>query len=136
MDLILQVACQHCEGGLTKALYQVRVCYPPSYLFSAAAPHSQLSACTFLHTFVSYISTHRNCLNLYRYDNRPVGVQIYNIQDSQSVTFESLTKLCAQAMGADFDASKLDIKFYDPKMFDFGEKKAFPMRGQHFFCSG
>ena len=63
-------------------------------------------------------------------------IQIYNIQDTQSVTFESLTKLCAQAMGADFDASKLDIKFYDPKMFDFGEKKAFPMRGQHFFCSG
>lgn len=61
--------------------------------------------------------------------------QIYNIQDKQSVTFESLTKLCAQAMGADFDTSKLDIKFYDPKMFDFGEKKAFPMRGQHFFCS-
>jgi UDP-glucose 4-epimerase len=52
------------------------------------------------------------------------------------VTFESLTKLCAAAMGSDFDASKLDIKFYDPKMFDFGEKKAFPMRGQHFFCSG
>ena len=75
-------------------------------------------------------------MNKYRYDYRPVGVQIYNIQDSQSVTFESLTKLCAQAMGADFDASKLDIKFYDPKMFDFGEKKAFPMRGQHFFCSG
>mmetsp|Transcript_10240 Transcript_10240/g.14067 ORF Transcript_10240/g.14067 Transcript_10240/m.14067 type:complete len:373 (+) Transcript_10240:9059-10177(+) len=61
--------------------------------------------------------------------------QVYNIQDTQSVSFEGLTKLCAQAMGSDFDATKLDIKFYDPKMFDFGDKKAFPMRGQHFFCS-
>ena len=62
--------------------------------------------------------------------------QIYNIQDVQSVTFESLTKLCAQAMGSDFDSTKLDIKLYQPKLFDFGDKKAFPMREQHFFCSG
>lgn len=60
--------------------------------------------------------------------------QIYNIQDTQSVTFESLTKLCAQAMGSDF-STEVDIKFYGAKMFDFGDKKAFPMREQHFFCS-
>ena len=57
--------------------------------------------------------------------------QIYNVQDVQSVTFEGLAKLCGQAMGKD----SVDIKLYDKKMFDFGEKKAFPMREQHFFCS-
>eukprot|EP00607_Mallomonas_marina_P010060 CAMPEP_0182417358 /NCGR_PEP_ID=MMETSP1167-20130531/1794_1 /TAXON_ID=2988 /ORGANISM="Mallomonas Sp, Strain CCMP3275" /LENGTH=346 /DNA_ID=CAMNT_0024590847 /DNA_START=200 /DNA_END=1240 /DNA_ORIENTATION=- len=59
--------------------------------------------------------------------------EIYNIQDTQSVTFESLVFLCAQAMG--LDTKKVQIKLYDKSMFDFGEKKAFPMREQHFFCS-
>lgn len=59
--------------------------------------------------------------------------KIYNVQDTQSVTFEGLTKLCAQAMGRKADDVK--IQFYDKKMFDFGDKKAFPMREQHFFCS-
>lgn len=54
--------------------------------------------------------------------------QIYNIQDVQSVTFEGLTMLCAKAMG--MDTSKVGIKLYDKKEFDFGEKKAFPMREQ------
>ena len=51
--------------------------------------------------------------------------KIYNIQDAQSVTFEGLATLCAQAMGKDFkgDAKKVDVKLYDKKMFDFGEKK-------------
>ena len=26
------------------------------------------------------------------------------------------------------------IKFYNKKNYDFGDKKAFPMREQHFFC--
>ena len=58
--------------------------------------------------------------------------KIYNVQDTQSVTFEGLTRLCAQAMGMKADDVK--IKYYDKKEFDFGEKKAFPMREQHFFC--
>lgn len=58
--------------------------------------------------------------------------KIYNVQDTQSVTFEGLAKLCAQAMGKKGD--EVDVKLYDKKMFDFGEKKAFPMREQHFFC--
>ena len=57
--------------------------------------------------------------------------QIYNIQDKQSVSFEGLAKLCGEAMGKE----KIDIKYYDKKMFDFGDKKSFPMREQHFFCS-
>jgi nucleoside-diphosphate-sugar epimerase len=59
--------------------------------------------------------------------------QIYNIQDRQSVTFEGLAMLCAQAMGK--KTEEVTIKNYDKKMFDFGEKKNFPMREQHFFCS-
>lgn len=59
--------------------------------------------------------------------------QIYNIQDIQSVTFEGLARLCGKAMGKSDD--DLKIKLYDKKQFDFGEKKAFPMREQHFFCS-
>eukprot|EP00953_Heterococcus_sp_UTEX-ZZ885_P035093 18137-Heterococcus_DN1.PRE.2 len=27
------------------------------------------------------------------------------------------------------------LKHYDPKAFDFGKKKAFPMRPQHFYAS-
>ena len=55
--------------------------------------------------------------------------KIYNVHDTQSVTFEVLAQLCAQAMGADFkgDIKKVPVKLYDKKMFDFGEKKAFPM---------
>lgn len=58
--------------------------------------------------------------------------QIYNIQDTQSVTFEGLARLSATAMG--MDGKDVQIKLYEPKNFDFGEKKAFPMRAQHFFC--
>ena len=56
--------------------------------------------------------------------------KIYNVQDTQSVTFEGLAKLCGAAMD-----KTPTIKFYNKKDFDFGEKKAFPMREQHFFCS-
>ena len=59
--------------------------------------------------------------------------QIYNVQDIQSVSFEGLTKLCGKAMG--LKDNEVDIKFYDAKQYDFGKKKAFPMREQHFFCS-
>ena len=49
------------------------------------------------------------------------------------MTFEGLAKLCAQAMGISADG--FNIKLYDKKEFDFGKKKAFPMREKHFFCS-
>lgn len=55
-------------------------------------------------------------------------------QDVQSVSFESLALLSAKAMGK--DPKSVQFKFYDKKKFDFGEKKNFPMREQHFFCSG
>ena len=59
--------------------------------------------------------------------------EIYNISGDKAVTFDGLAKACAIAAGQ--DPEKLKLIHYDPKSFDFGKKKAFPMRPQHFFCS-
>eukprot|EP00612_Vaucheria_litorea_P001339 CAMPEP_0171457270 /NCGR_PEP_ID=MMETSP0945-20130129/3416_1 /TAXON_ID=109269 /ORGANISM="Vaucheria litorea, Strain CCMP2940" /LENGTH=331 /DNA_ID=CAMNT_0011982845 /DNA_START=75 /DNA_END=1070 /DNA_ORIENTATION=+ len=64
--------------------------------------------------------------------NEKAKGQIYNIQDSKAITFDGIAKACAEAMGK--DPSAVVIKHYDPKKFDFGKKKAFPMRPQHFFA--
>lgn len=63
-------------------------------------------------------------------NRRAVG-QIYNISGDRSVTFDGLARACAVAAGKDPDALKL--VHYDPKAFDFGKRKAFPLRVQHFF---
>jgi nucleoside-diphosphate-sugar epimerase len=57
--------------------------------------------------------------------------QIYNISGDRDVTFDGLARACAVAAGRDPDSLKL--VHYDPKAFDFGKRKAFPMRPQHFF---
>lgn len=57
--------------------------------------------------------------------------EIYNIQDRNAVTFDGVAKLCAKAMGV----PEPEIIHYNPKEFDFGKKKAFPFRPQHYFCS-
>lgn len=57
--------------------------------------------------------------------------QIYNVSGDRFVTFTGLAKACAEAAGK--DPSELKIVYYDPKAFDFGKRKAFPMRVQHFF---
>ena len=59
--------------------------------------------------------------------------QIYNISGEKAVTFDGLARACATAAGKDPDALK--IVHYDPKAFDFGKAKAFPMRVQHFFTA-
>jgi len=59
--------------------------------------------------------------------------QIYNISGEKAVTFDGLAKACAMAAGK--DPESLKIVHYNPKDFDFGKKKAFPMRVQHFFAS-
>lgn len=59
--------------------------------------------------------------------------QIYNISGDRYVTFDGLARACAQAAGKSADDIK--IVHYDPKKFDFGKRKAFPMRTQHFFAS-
>lgn len=47
------------------------------------------------------------------------------------VTFDGIAKACAKAAGA----PEPELVHYNPKDFDFGKKKAFPMRDQHFFAS-
>jgi nucleoside-diphosphate-sugar epimerase len=58
--------------------------------------------------------------------------QTYNISGDRYVTFDGLARACAVAAGK--DPASLKIVHYDPKQFDFGKKKAFPMRVQHFFA--
>jgi nucleoside-diphosphate-sugar epimerase len=59
--------------------------------------------------------------------------QIYNISGDRFVTFDGIARACAAAAGKSPDEIK--IVHYDPKMFDFGKRKAFPMRVQHFFAA-
>jgi len=59
--------------------------------------------------------------------------QIYNISGEKAVTFDGLARACAEAAGK--DPADLKIVHYDPKAFDFGKAKAFPMRVQHFFTA-
>ncbi|WP_017299031.1 NAD-dependent epimerase/dehydratase family protein [Nodosilinea nodulosa] len=59
--------------------------------------------------------------------------QIYNISGEKAVTFDGLARACATAAGK--DPGSLQIVHYDPKAFDFGKAKAFPMRVQHFFTA-
>lgn len=58
--------------------------------------------------------------------------KIYNVSGDRYVTFDGLAYACAEAAGK----SPEDIKLvhYDPKEFDFGKRKAFPVRQQHFFA--
>lgn len=57
--------------------------------------------------------------------------QVYNIQDRPAITFDGVARMCAEVMGK----PEPEIVHYDPKSMDFGKKKAFPFRPQHFFCS-
>jgi nucleoside-diphosphate-sugar epimerase len=65
-------------------------------------------------------------------DNSQAIGQIYNISGDRYVTFDGLARACAMAAGKSPDGIKL--VHYDPKQFDFGKRKAFPMRVQHFFA--
>ena len=59
--------------------------------------------------------------------------QIYNISGNKAVSFDGLARACAIAAGK--DPATLKLVHYDPKAFDFGKQKAFPMRVQHFFTT-
>ncbi|MGQ9869645.1 NAD-dependent epimerase/dehydratase family protein [Leptodesmis sp.] len=65
--------------------------------------------------------------------NRKAVGQIYNVSGDRYVTFDGLARACAVAAGKSPDT--LQLVHYDPKQFDFGKRKAFPMRVQHFFAS-
>lgn len=58
--------------------------------------------------------------------------QIYNVSGDRYVTFDGLARTCAAAVGK--SAAEVKIVHYEPKQFDFGKRKAFPMRVQHFFA--
>ena len=55
----------------------------------------------------------------------------YNISGERFVTFDGIARACAQAMGK----GEPELVHYNPKEFDFGKAKAFPLRDQHFFAS-
>lgn len=63
--------------------------------------------------------------------NPKAANQIYNVAGDRFVTFDGIAKACALAMGV----PEPELVHYNPKDFDFGKKKAFPMRDQHFFAS-
>ncbi len=65
------------------------------------------------------------------YNKKAIG-QIYNISGDRYVTFDGLAKACGVAAGK--SPEDLKLVHYDPKQFDFGKKKAFPLRLQHFFA--
>ncbi|QCS50297.1 NAD-dependent epimerase/dehydratase family protein [Picosynechococcus sp. PCC 11901] len=65
-------------------------------------------------------------------DNPKAIGQIYNISGDRFVTFTGLAKACAVAAGK--DPAAVDLVYYDPKKFDLGKRKAFPIRAQHFMA--
>lgn len=63
--------------------------------------------------------------------NDKASKQVFNISGEKYVTFDGLARACAKAGGF----PEPEIVHYNPKEFDFGKKKAFPFRDQHFFAS-
>jgi nucleoside-diphosphate-sugar epimerase len=57
--------------------------------------------------------------------------QIYNVADQRYVSFDGLARACAVAAGK--SADEITITHYNPKDYNFGKAKAFPLRVQHFF---
>lgn len=57
--------------------------------------------------------------------------QIYNVSGDRYISFDGLARACATALGKAPDA--LNLLHYNPKQFEFGKRKAFPLRVQHFF---
>lgn len=58
--------------------------------------------------------------------------QTYNISGDRYVTFKGLALACAIAVGK--NPEEIELKYYNPKDFNLGKRKAFPMRVQHFFA--
>ncbi|KAK4476744.1 hypothetical protein RD792_015904 [Penstemon davidsonii] len=63
--------------------------------------------------------------------NEKASKEVFNISGEKYVTFAGLAKACAKAGGF----PEPEIVHYNPKEFDFGKKKPFPFRDQHFFTS-
>ncbi|MBL1209414.1 NAD-dependent epimerase/dehydratase family protein [Geminocystis sp. GBBB08] len=63
-------------------------------------------------------------------NSKAIG-QIYNVSGDRYVTLTGLAHSCGEAIGK--NPSEIEIKYYDPKKFNLGKRKAFPIRVQHFF---
>ncbi|KAF8065817.1 CSP41B [Scenedesmus sp. PABB004] len=63
--------------------------------------------------------------------NPDAARQVFNISGERFVTFDGIARACAKAMGA----PEPELVHFNAKDFDFGKKKAFPMRDQHFYAS-
>ncbi|KAK7397097.1 hypothetical protein VNO78_18264 [Psophocarpus tetragonolobus] len=63
--------------------------------------------------------------------NDKASKEVFNISGDKYVTFDGLARACAKAGGF----PEPEIIHYNPKEFDFGKKKSFPFRDQHFFAS-
>ncbi|XP_042488614.1 chloroplast stem-loop binding protein of 41 kDa b, chloroplastic isoform X2 [Macadamia integrifolia] len=63
--------------------------------------------------------------------NQKASKQVFNISGEKYVTFDGLARACAKAGGF----PEPEIIHFNPKEFDFGKKKAFPFRDQHYFAS-
>lgn len=58
--------------------------------------------------------------------------QIYNISGDRYVTFDGLARILGAAVGK--SDSEVQLVHYNPKQFNFGKRKAYPIRVQHFFA--
>lgn len=64
--------------------------------------------------------------------NQQAISQIYNVSGDRYVTFDGLANACIVAAGK--SPEDFDLLHYNPKKFDLGKRKAFPLRTQHFFA--
>ncbi|MEQ9668390.1 NAD-dependent epimerase/dehydratase family protein [Coleofasciculus sp. G2-EDA-02] len=83
-----------------------------------------------------YITQLGHCKDLARamslvLGNQQAIGQVYNVSGDRYVTFDGLANACIVAGGKSPD--DFDLLHYNPKKFDFGKRKAFPLRTQHFF---
>jgi nucleoside-diphosphate-sugar epimerase len=62
--------------------------------------------------------------------NPKAAKQVYNIAGDKYATFDGIAKACAAAAGV----ASPELVHFNPKDFDFGKAKSFPMRDQHFFA--
>ncbi|MEQ8465035.1 NAD-dependent epimerase/dehydratase family protein [Coleofasciculus sp. E1-EBD-02] len=84
-----------------------------------------------------YITQLGHCKDLARAMSLVLGNQhaigqVYNVSGDRYVTFDGLANACIVAAGK--SPEDFDLLHYNPKKFDFGKRKAFPLRTQHFFA--
>lgn len=80
-------------------------------------------------TNISHVRDLSNMLFLAVGNPAAASGNIFNCVSDRAVTFDGLTKLCAQAAG-----KEAKIVHYDPKAVGIDAKKAFPFRNMHFYA--